>query len=326
MTSSTTLKLIMSLNLGVKKLSLMISEQQKTHEKGHLEILQNCIEEIVQFSNCKYGFIGILDKQDGVLNFKYLLEKKIINTFNPFGNFSIPNPLTINDISKAYQYLKVIPSLRSTLYHFDIKRASKNLPWYSNILIPIFNDNEVVAVLGLNDRKKGFSKQFELRLAPIINDISNLINTFLNKTNVSTFEQSDIFNDINATSSFDMMAKLDELWLISNRNFQWTHKLGATHHHIMDHVFDQDYKILELSLLNAQKTQTTQSCYVRFKRKKQILKLAMKVHYNSELKNYHIYGKDITQQANVVFNEKVKKDNQKILDFCFKNPIINHFL
>ncbi|KXX69773.1 hypothetical protein AVL50_12855 [Flammeovirga sp. SJP92] len=274
----------------------MIGEVNKhlLSNKAPTAILQESIESLVKASNCKYGFLGILNHQDGIKNYKYLMEKKVsFNTSNPFNKSMLDHPpLPFEDISKAYFFLKYTEHLKQPLLRYDNDRLSRGLPWSSFLLIPIHFQDELVGVIGLCDKKGKFEDDYALHMQPLVDTYKLLIKQINAEVKVAEYQE-----DSSSQESFDLMTNIDELWNIQNGNYAWEDKLGRSKKHIMDYVFGNDYELLEETILKAKSTMTTQSENIRFKRdKKRIFTLMIKVIYQSSTRSFKIIGKDISDR------------------------------
>ncbi len=257
-----------------------------------LKILQKSIENLTKASNCKYGFIGLLDHQDGIKNYKYLMEKKVsFDSFNIFNKAILENTLPFEEVSKAHYFLKYTEHLVHPILHYDDDRIIRGLPWSSYLLIPIHIDKELIGVIGLCDKKEKFDDDFALHLQPLIDTYKLLIRQIDDSTN------SQNLDDTSFQESFDLMIHLDGLWNIQRGNVAWEEKLGRSKEHIMDYVFGNDYELLEKLILKAKSTMTTQSEKIRFKRDKhRIFTLLIKVIYQSSTRSFKIIGKDISDR------------------------------
>ncbi|NME71422.1 sensor histidine kinase [Flammeovirga aprica] len=261
-------------------------------KKKPLEILKESIENLAKASNCKYGFLGILDHQDGIKNYKYLVEKKAsLNTLNLFNKSMLDSALPFKEVSKAYYFLKYTENLSEPIISYDEDRLVKGLPWSSHLLIPILFQKELIGVVGLCDKKGEFDEDYALQLQPLIDTYKLVISQIDDKVDTAPQEDSSF------QESFDLMVNIDKLWNIQRGNFAWEEKLGRSKEHIMDYVFGSDYELLENIILKAKSTMTTQSEKIRFKRDKhRIFTLMVKVIYQSTTRSFKIIGKDISDR------------------------------
>ncbi|AZQ62674.1 hypothetical protein EI427_10630 [Flammeovirga pectinis] len=149
-------------------------------------LLNQILYKVTTLTKSKYGFIGVVNCQQRIVNYTTLLEyNSIKQATSPF-----PNRNFKVFPSAANRYLPIAKSLRDIHLLFDEKREKNGLPWFSTLLLPLQITGNTKVIVGLCDRKGGYNLFSKDQMSSLSFKLSEIIRQYPLKNNISVSNQN----------------------------------------------------------------------------------------------------------------------------------------
>ncbi|MBB3697981.1 hypothetical protein KMW28_07275 [Flammeovirga yaeyamensis] len=269
-----------------------IIDQLKNNIKGELEILHQTIHELCKITSSTYGFIGLIDQDLEKLNYSNLIEcTSFQNNIPILGN----GPLNTSSI--AVKYLKLAHGKQLPFFSYDEDKYRTQASWFSFLLIPIFHQNQQIGLIGLCDKREGYSKN-------LLRSI-NLCSTAIYHVMLQQMEKVDMMKAFDLTppsrffcdkTIYDIMSTIDENGTIVLSNIMWNECFGCKKNQILQMIMHQDHHLFFKLMEDAQRSGFTESAIVRMIKNNKILYLNMRVINLRKQNQIQIIAQDVSER------------------------------
>ncbi|WP_281614673.1 hypothetical protein [Flammeovirga sp. SubArs3] len=295
-----------------KKMLHTISQQIRSNSVGELEILHKSIHQLCKLSGSSYGFIGLVEDQHYLTNYKQLIECNQNHGRIPMmGNGPLSTP------SKAHRYLKLSYHRRVPFFSFDQERFNSGMSWFSYILIPIYDNSRQVGLIGLCDRKSGYDKNFILEISPICRELRKIILQNFYKTDISRAQPVYSYSVHTESPAFDIMLTIDDFYNTKLSNIVWTQYFGSNKALITDLIVKEDHASFYDLIQKARTTGLSQNTTLRFKRKNKTLYFKTRILFLRKSHQIQIIAQDISDRFSQSTDSKVRKDYLRPIRLLF---------